>query len=332
MTSNHASVVNRERVEERSSQSATTLISAILLLYNDGDRARTILEALVRGLERYGEEWEIICVDDGSQDHTSRVVEEFLSRHRNVRLIRMRTTFGEAAGLDAGLRHSSGEKVIYMTSRVNVNPEQVVGLLKKLDEGFDLVVGWRNPRRDSRLNRIVSWVFNRMINRLSGLKLNDINSGVFAARKEVLTAIPIYGDLNNFIPVMAKKQGFRITEEKIEQLPGKFRTSRYPNEYIQRFLDIITVLFLTRYSKKPIHFLGFLGAILTIIGAAINIYLFFYRILLIGPIAGRPLLLLGALLLVIGIQMVSIGLIGEMIIFTHAKEIKEYNIEEIIAR
>jgi len=207
---------------------------------------------------------------------------------------------------------------------------QVPNLIKPLDEGFDLFVGWRHPPRDSKLNLFVSKFFNFMINKVASLKLHDINSGIFAAKKEVLENISLYGDLNNFVPVLATKQGYKVTEEKIEQLPGWFRKSRYPSEYIRRFLDIITVFFLTRYSKKPIHFLGFVGAVFTISGIVINLYLFIYRILQLGPIAGRPMLLLGALLLIIGIQMVSIGLIGEMIIFTHAKEVKEYNIEEIV--
>ena len=142
--------------------------------------------------------------------------------------------------------------------------------------------------------------------------------------------IQIYGGLSQFIPVLAKKQGYKIAEEKIEQLSGKFRKSRFVSEYLQRSLDILTVLFLTKYSKKPIHFLGFLGGVFTALGGIIELYLFFYRILGYGPIAGRPLLLAGALLLVIGIQMVAMGLIGEMIIFTHAGDIKEYNIEEIL--
>jgi hypothetical protein len=133
-----------------------------------------------------------------------------------------------------------------------------------------------------------------------------------------------------FIPVLAARQGYKVAEEQIEQLPGTFRKSVHVAEYIQRLLDIITVIFLTKYSKKPLHFLGFFGMIFTVAGLAMNLYLFVYRILGFGAIAGRPLLLLGALLLVIGLQMISIGLIGEMIIYTHAREIKEYNIETVI--
>ncbi|MFQ6113934.1 MAG: glycosyltransferase, partial [bacterium] len=191
-------------------------------------------------------------------------------------------------------------------------------------------IGWRYPRRDPYLNQIISKFFNLMVRWISKIDLVDINSKVFAARREVLENIPIYGNLNVFLPILAARKGFVVTHEKIEQLPGSFRQSKYVTEYFQRLLDIITVIFLTNYSKKPLHFLGFFGLIFTLVGAGMNLYLFIYRVFQFGPIAGRPLLLLGALLLVIGIQMISIGLIGEMIIFTHAKDIKEYTIEEIL--
>ncbi len=327
-----AQTVAGRRIKDAQVVQPRRFVSVILALSNAEGHAAKILQGLIASLGAYGEDYEIICVDDGSVDGTVEVVKSFIEHNPKVKLIRMRTAFGEAPALDAGLKNARGDRIVYLTSRVNVNPAHIPDLLRKLEVGNDLVVGWRNPRRDSRLNRIVSRIFNGMINGIAGLKLHDINSGVFVARKEVLENVPIYGDLNNFIPVLAVKQGYKVAEEKIEQLPGWFRTSKYLNEYIRRFLDIITVVFLTRYSKKPIHFLGFMGMVLTLLGLGINLYLFVYRILLIGPIAGRPLLLLGALLLVIGIQMVSIGLIGEMIIFTHAKEVKEYNIEEIVSR
>jgi glycosyltransferase involved in cell wall biosynthesis len=242
----------------------------------------------------------------------------------------LRSTFGEASAFDAGIKEANGDTIIYFAGRVLINPKDIPRLLEKLNHEADLAVGWRYPRRDWLLNRVISWVFNRLMRALSGLKLHDINSGIFVTTKKVLSKLPLYGDLNNFLPVLAYRQGYKVIEQKVEQMPGSFRLSRYPKEYLQRLLDIVTVLFLTNYSKKPLHFLGFLGGIFTVIGGGVELYLFIYRILGFGGIAGRPLLLLGAMLLVIGLQMISIGLIGEMIIFTHAKDIKEYNIAEIM--
>lgn len=307
-------------------------VSVIVALYNSGSFIDELLDGLGNSLRAYDASYEIVCVDDGSSDDTSARIKTKILDNPHLKLIRMRSEFGEASALDAGLKAATGDKILYLTSRVRINPNQVASLLRELDDGKDLVVGWRYPRQDSKLNHIVSKLFNVIINAFAKLNLHDINSGVLAARREVLESIPVYGDLNNFIPVLAVRQGYKIDEKKIEQLPGKFRNSRYVSEYIRRFLDIVAVIFLTRYSKRPIHFLGFVGAIFAISGVIINLYLFVYRILQFGPIAGRPMLLLGSLLLVIGIQMISIGLIGEMIIFTHAKEIKEYNIEEIVSQ
>ncbi len=318
-------IMTPEKIKHRN-----TSVSVILALNNSESVVDELLDNLDSSLEKLGETYEIICVDDGSEDGTVTKIKRKIEQNDRIKLIKMRSVFGEASVLDAGVKLAAGEKILYFTSRVRINSLQVGQLLQPLDNGLDLVVGWRHPRRDAKLNRVVSRFFNVLINKIAGLKLHDINSGILAAKREVLENISVYGDLNNFIPVLAVKQGYKVTEEKIEQLPGWFRTSRYFSEYIRRLLDIITVFFLTRYAKKPIHFLGFVGAVFTLLGVGINLYLFVYRILQLGPIAGKPMLLLGALLLVIGIQMVSIGLIGEMIIFTHAKEIKEYNIEEIV--
>lgn len=305
-------------------------ISVIVILNNLKDSIEAIFERLKLLVEQYPDTYEFIVVDDGSTDGTLDFLKKIKDTFESVRVIKLRSVFGEAAGFDAGLSYANGEKIVYFTGRVRIDPAGLAKFLKRLDEGADLVIGWRHPRKDSKLNQYISRIFNYMITKPANLKLHDINSGVLVAKRNVLQNIPFYGDMNNFIPVLAARQGYRVVEEQIPQLSGSFRKSRYVSEYIQRFLDIISVIFLTKYSKKPIHFLGFVGAIFTIAGLLIEFYLFVYRILQLGPIAGRPMLLLGALLLVIGIQMISIGLIGEMIIFTHAKEVKEYNIETII--
>jgi glycosyltransferase involved in cell wall biosynthesis len=305
-------------------------LSVIVPAFNNGDEVKAMYTALRRGLEDYDQGFEIIFVDDASSDDTYTHLLEIARRDRQVKLIRMRSSFGETSALDAGLCHAEGRRLVFASARVRVNLQSIPRLLKKLDEGYDLVVGWRTPRQDSGVNRLVSRMFNWLMQKLGNLQLHDINSSVFATDRDVLENITFYGNLNIFIPILAARKGYKVTEEQIEQLPGTFRKSLHVTEYIQRMLDIITVIFLTKYSKKPLHFLGFLGIIFTFAGVAMNVYLFLYRILNFGAIAGRPLLLLGALLLVIGLQMISIGLIGEMIIYTHAREIKEYNIETVI--
>lgn len=304
-------------------------LSIIVTLNNLASSVRQIYEQIINVFSTNGQGFEILFVDDGSTDDSISLLHELRTQDARVRIVQLRSQFGEAAAFNAGLQIARGDVIVYFTGRVNINPMDLPKLLKKLEAGHDLVVGWRYPRRDSRLNQIVSNFFNKVSTHFSKVKLHDMNSGVMVARHEVFKDISFYGNLINFIPIMAQKQGFRIAEVQVEQLPGKFEHSRYIKNYIRRFLDIITVIFLTNYSKKPLHFLGFLGAVFTVIGLLISIYLFGYRVLGFGGIAGRPMLLLGVLLLVIGIQMISIGLLGEMIIFTHARKIKEYNIKEI---
>ena len=319
---------SQEKIEN--APKSVVLISILVVIYNQVKEIKNIYSDFKNTFDkRFPGHYEIIFVDDGSTDGSDRLLEKIKDENSNVKIVRMRSNFGEASALEAGLQISSGDILVYSTSRVRIDPKGFVNLIDKIKMGYDLVIGWRYPRQDWKLNRIVSKSFNNAVARLTGLKLHDINSGVFVAKRNVIESLDLYGDLNNFIPILVYKLGYKITEEKIPQKRGTFRKSKYITEYFQRILDILTIIFLTKYSKKPLHFLGLFGIFFTLVGGAIDLYLFVYRIFGFGPIAGRPLLLLGALLFILGIQMISIGLIGEMIIFTHASEIKEYSIENI---
>jgi len=318
------------KMDDTAREKSLLEISAIIAVRNMENEIEEYYHSLKLILDDTGKSYEIILVDDASDDHTYGKMVKMAKGDKRLHLIKMRSPFGESSAFEAGFKLSCGEHIIFYTARVRPNAKQLPSFLKKLDEGYDLVVGWRSPRSDPGINQIISRAFNFIVDKLSNLNLHDVNSGIFVTRRDVLDNLQIYGGLNRFIPVIAQKQGYKIVEEKIEQLKGSFEKSWFLSEYLRRMLDILTVIFLTKYSKKPIHFLGFLGGILTVVGGIIDLYLFFYRILGFGSIAGRPLLLLGALLLVIGVQMIAMGLIGEMIIFTHAGDIKEYNIEEIL--
>lgn len=310
--------------------SGKDMISVIASVVDFEEGIQELYQSLSETMKESGKNYELIFVDDASKDKTYEILLKIEKEDPLVKIIRMRAVFGEAASYDAGLKNSKGDIVILLTGRVRIAASGLLELLQTLEDGHDMVVGWRYPRADSALNQVVSKSFNWLVRKISNIQLHDMNSGVLVARREALENIEIYGALNSFLPVLAVRKGYKVTERKIEQLKGWFRRSVYFKEYLQRLLDILTVIFLTRYSKKPIHFLGFVGTVFTLLGLGVNVYLFFYRILEIGPIGGRPLLLFGSLLLVVGVQMISIGLIGEMIIFTHARDIKEYNIEKIV--
>ena len=316
--------------EIKHEKSEKVLISLIFIVYNQAREVENIYLELRNTFDKnYAGKYEMIFVDDGSEDETAETLRKINAEDSSLKIVKMRSHFGEASALEAGLNLSSGEIIVYSASRVRIDPRGLLALTESAIHKADFVVGWRFPRGDWKLNQLISKIFNGIVSWLTGLKLHDINSGVFAAKREVLESLDLYGDLNNFIPILVHKLGYKIREEKITQKKGHFRKSKYITEYFQRALDILTVIFLTKYSKKPLHFLGLFGILFTISGLAIDTYLFIYRILGMGPIAGRPLLLLGVLLFILGIQMISIGLIGEMIIFTHASGMEEYNIENI---
>ena len=306
------------------------IASIVIAVKNQQDYLPILNVDLHDMLKSSGIEFEIIYVDDGSTDETWKILLDIKKASSQTRIIKLRTSFGESSVLQAALESARGNRIVFYTSRVRANAKDLGRLIARLDEDADVVIGVRHPRRDSGLNKFVSRSFNKLTNRLTNLDLQDINSGVIAMRREVLDDVPFYGALNTFLPVLAHHQGYRIAEEKVEQLPGHFDQSLKPKDYIRRALDMISVVFLSKYSKKPLHFLGFFGMIFTVLGAGIDLYLFFYRLLGFGGIAGRPMLLLGTVLLVIGLQMIAIGLLGEMIIFTHARQIREYNIETVI--
>ncbi len=318
------------QLDQQQIMTSRETISVIVAVNNQRDFLEQLNDDLHGMLKKHDQPFEILYVDDGSTDGTWPLLRNICDHSPSVRIMKLRTSFGESAVLEAAMERIKGDRVIFYSSRVRVNPNDLDAMLKKLDDDNDLVIGVRHPRRDSGLNQIVSRMFNKITSRVTEMKLRDVNSGVVVVRRQVLENVPFYGALNAFLPILAHRQGYRIAEEKVEQMSGHSAQSLYPKDYIRRFLDLISVMFLSKYSKKPLHFLGFFGAILTGAGLLIDLYLFFYRILGFGGIAGRPMLLLGTVFLVIGLQMIAIGLLGEMIIFTHARTIREYNIEEVI--
>jgi glycosyltransferase involved in cell wall biosynthesis len=319
--------ITLDRVEAVTAQK---LVSVIITVQNQQNYIEKLDSDLHEALAEAAVPFEIIYVDDGSTDSSWTLLAQLGEQSSRTHAIKLRTAFGESSALAAALEIARGQHIIYYTSRVRANARDLGRLLRRLDEDADVVIGLRTPRRDSGFNQWISKTFNYLTNRMTKLHLHDINSGVFAVRRDVLERVPFYGALNTFLPVLAHRQGYRIVEEPIEQLAGHFASSLRPKDFVRRSLDLISVIFLSKYSKKPLHFLGFIGVILTLVGAVIDVYLFMYRLFGFGGIAGRPILLLGTVLLVIGLQMIAIGLLGEMIIFTHARQIREYNIEEII--
>jgi glycosyltransferase involved in cell wall biosynthesis len=312
------------------------LISIVIPLHNEERSIALLYDELEAALEPLGEDWEAVLVDDGSMDGSFAALTRLHAAHENVRAVRLRRNFGKAAALATGFDHARGEIIVTIDGDLQDDPAEIPRLLIKLDEGFDLVSGWKTHRRDPLRRRVLSRIFNWVTGRVSGLRLHDMNCGLKAYRAEVVRGMRLYGELHRFIPVLAHYRGFRITEVPVNHRPREHGSSRYGVErYVRGFLDLLTVSFIGRYRHRPLHLFGGLGLVLGLIGFAILAYLTVVKAL--GHAIGeRPLLTLGVLLVVVGLQFFSLGLISEMLTSQHeesagGREQAELHIDEILS-
>jgi glycosyltransferase involved in cell wall biosynthesis len=298
---------------------------------HDEERSVALLyDELSSALEPLGVPWETIFVDDGSTDGTFAALTRLHNATTNVRVVRLRRNFGKAAALVAGFDQARGEIVVTIDGDLQDDPAEIPRLLAKLDEGFDLVSGWKTRRQDPLSRRLLSRIFNRVTSAFSGVRLHDMNCGLKAYRADVVHGLRLYGELHRFIPVLAHYRGFRIAELPVNHRPREHGRSRYGVErYLRGFLDLLTVSFIGRYRHRPLHLFGGLGLVLGLIGSAVLVYLTVVKAL--GHAIGqRPLLLLGVLLVVIGMQFFSLGLISEMITSHHEERAQERDRAELL--
>jgi glycosyltransferase involved in cell wall biosynthesis len=297
------------------------VISVVVPVYNEEPSLRDLVDELAQALDTLGEAWEVIVVDDGSTDDTFATLAQLNSERPGVHVVRLRRNAGKAAALDAGFAEAEGNIVVTIDGDGQDDPAEIAALLTKLDEGYDLVAGWKSTRRDPFARRIVSRIFNGVTGRVSGLRLHDMNCGLKAMRAEVLEDIRLYGELHRFLPVLAHYRGFRVTEAPVNHRPRQHGRSRYGLErYVRGFLDLLTVTFMGRYRHRPLHLFGGFGLLLGATGLAVLVYLTVLKAS--GEAIGhRPLLTLGVLLVVVGIQFLSLGLLSELITSHHEERV-----------
>jgi glycosyltransferase involved in cell wall biosynthesis len=265
-------------------------------------------------------EWEMVFVDDGSTDGSYRELVRLHAAYTNVRVVRLRRNFGKAAALAAGFDVAAGEIVVTMDADLQDDPHEIPRLVTKLDEGYDLVTGWKSDRKDPFSRRVVSHVYNGATRLATGVRLHDMNCGLKAYRAEVLEHVQVYGERHRFMPVLAHHHGFAVTEIPVNHRPRANGRSRFGIErYLRSPFDLLTIVFMGRYRYRPLHLFGGVGLILGLVGAVILLYLTAIKIDGAG-IGGRPLLMLGVLLVVVGIQFLSLGLIGEMLTSQHEEK------------
>ncbi|HZR91048.1 MAG TPA: glycosyltransferase family 2 protein [Gaiellaceae bacterium] len=313
------------------------MISVVVPVYNEERSVALLFEELQAALDPVAATWETVFVDDGSTDGSFAALTRLHATHERVRVVRLRRNFGKAAALAAGFRAAAGDVIVTIDADLQDDPAEIPRLLVKLEEGFDLVSGWKTKRRDPLARRLFSRLFNLAVGLVSGVRLHDMNCGLKAYRASVVRGLPLYGELHRFLPVLAHQRGFRIAELPVNHRPRRHGRSRYGLErYLRGFFDLMTVSFIGRYRHRPLHLFGGLGLLTMLGGAAALVYLTTLKAE--GhAIGGRPLLILGVLLVVVGIQLLSLGLIGEMITSLHEERsderaLSEAIVEEILTR
>src|SRR3954467_5742368 len=293
------------------------VLSVVVPLLNEEATLEQLYRELEAALAAAGLDWEVVFVDDGSTDASYVELVRLHEMHLNVRVVRLRRNFGKAAALAAGIEVAAGEIVVTMDADLQDDPAEIPNLLAKLDEGFDVVSGWKCDRQDPFVRRFVSRIYNTATRLATGVKLHDMNCGLKAYRAEVFDHVRLYGERHRFVPGPAHPLGLSVAELPVNHRPRTNGHSRFGIErYLRAPFDLLTIVFMGRYRHRPLHLFGGVGLIASIAGGAILGYL---TIVKVGgsAIGGRPLLLLGVLLVVVGIQFLSLGLIGEMLTSHH---------------
>ena len=296
------------------------LISIVVPLLNEQPTLAELYDELDMALASLDVDWEVVFVDDGSTDGSYQELVRLHETHLNVRVVRLRRNFGKAAALAAGVEVASGEIVVTMDADLQDDPAEIPNLLAKLDEGYDVVSGWKCDRQDPFVRRFVSRIYNGATRLATGVKLHDMNCGLKAYRAEVFEHVRLYGERHRFVPVLAYHLGFSVTELPVNHRPRLNGQSRFGIErYLRSPFDLLTIVFMGRYRYRPLHLFGGVGLIASLAGTAILLVLTVEKIGGAG-IGGRPLLLLGVLLVVVGVQFLSLGLIGEMLTSQHEEK------------
>ncbi len=280
---------------------------------NEQDSLRQLIAEIIANCPPHG--YELIFIDDGSRDQSFPILQELAANDPNIRIIKFRRNFGKAAALQRGFDLAKGEVVFTLDADLQDNPREIPAFLAKLDEGWDLVTGWKRKRHDPWHKTIPSKLFNFVTARAFRLKLRDYNCGFKAYRREVVKELELYGEMHRYIPALANALGYRITEIPVEHRRREYGRSKYGMErYLRGFFDLLTVKMVTQYIKSPLYLFGRVGLLSTLLGTLITAYLAILKVFYGQPLSNRPLLFLGITFILGGLQFVSLGLISELII------------------
>jgi glycosyltransferase involved in cell wall biosynthesis len=303
----------------RSDAAPRPYVSVVVPIYNEEESIPQLYDRLTAALEKLGKPYEIIAADDGSRDGSFALLQEYAARDQRLRVVRFRRNFGQTAAFAAGFARARGDVVITIDADLQNDPADIGKLLDKVDQGFDVVSGWRERRQDPFINRrLPSMIANRLISWATGVYLHDYGCSLKAYRIEVVRGINLYGELHRFIPAIASWQGVAVAEIPVNHEARRFGKSKYGiGRTLRVVLDLLTVRFLLSYGTRPMQIFGLLGLISFGLGLLTGLYLTWVKLATGAAIADRPLLLLAVLLIVLGAQFISMGLLGELIVRTY---------------
>jgi len=291
-------------------------ISVVIPLLNEEESLPELARQLENVLERVARgKYEVIFVDDGSTDDSFRVIQDIHARNQRFKAIRFRTNHGKSAALAIGFSECKGDIVITMDADLQDDPNEIPSLVAKLEEGYDLVSGWKRKRHDPWHKTMPSKLFNAVTSRMSGIRLHDFNCGLKGYRREVIENVQVYGEMHRYIPALAHWEGFRVTEIPVQHRARQHGVSKFGmSRFLKGYLDLLTVMFTTRYIKRPLHFFGAVGSLFAVVGFVTDLYLVIEWSLGKTSLSNRPLALFGVAMIIVGVQLISIGLIGELIV------------------
>lgn len=309
-------------------------LSLVIPVYNEATTLPELHREITEACQNLKKSYEIIFVDDGSEDESLLVCKQLLKKDQRIRVIQLRKNFGQTAALSAGFDHARGNIIITLDADLQNDPQDFGLLIAKIEEGYDLVCGWRVKRKDRFITRrLPSILANWLISRMTRVKLHDYGCTLKAFRREIIKHIKLYGELHRFIPAIASNVGVSIAEVKVNHRKRRHGKSKYSMwRFPKVILDLLTVKFLLSYSTRPLQIFGIIGLISGIIGGIIGLWLAYVRLIRMEGISGRPLLLLAILLIVIGIQFITLGLLAEIVVraYHESTEKKIYFIRDII--
>jgi len=308
----------------------TVTISAIIPISERHDDIGEMHREYRDSLQQAGVPFEMIYVVDGGFEKAYLELKAMKEQGEKLTLIKHARPFGEAIAITSGFVQSAGGIIMTLPAYHQVDAADLPKLIQGMGD-HDMVVARRWPRSDSKWNQLQTRLYHNLVSRMTGNVCKDLGCSVRLFRRKILEEIHIYGDLHRFLPILSHKQGFRIKEVDLKQSPKEKRVRTYPfGIYVRRMIDLLTVFFLIKFTKKPLRFFGLTGSVALLVGFLMTFYLVINRLLFGVALSDRPLFLIGILFLVLGLQIFAIGLVGEIVIFTHAKELKEYTVEEII--